>query len=85
MSLDEDKPEFRRLDDGTMWPYPQSLAGLSWRLRYAPTTTLSRTELVAAADVLSAYRALIEATPTKRAFVTAALSPKAKRAKRKGS
>jgi hypothetical protein len=58
--------------DEMVWPIPDKNAGdLEWHLRYATEWTLS--DRLAAASIVSAYRALVPSPRRKRDYVIAKL------------
>lgn len=62
------------LNDYTVWPCPgDAMSQLEWRLRYADPANLTTSDLVCAASVVAAYRALIEVTGDRRAAVVGQL------------
>ena len=55
---------YKHLSDGTLWPQPgERISEIGWKLRYGEPT---RSELLVAASVLDAYRALIYAPVRRR-------------------
>ena len=68
------KPQsFLVLPDDTTWPNPHDPNEVQWRLRYGTPT---RSDLLVAAEVMAAYRALVHATSHRRAEVVRHLKPK---------
>ncbi len=53
--------------DGMSWPTPQcGDCGLQWRLRYAPEETITKSDMLAAAEIMCAYNSLIFKTQKDR-------------------
>lgn len=57
---------YLRLDDGTVWPNPTDPNEVQWRLRYGTPT---KSDLLVAASMMSAYRELAGQTHKRRSTV----------------
>jgi hypothetical protein len=77
-------PAWREIKGGGVWPLPdEGMDGLEWRLRYQ-SRPISDSDLMAAASVVAAYRALVRAPRVRRDHVVRelrALKPSAQSVK----
>jgi len=67
---------YRTLADGSVWPTPgdDPDGGLEWRLRYAPES-ITRTDLLVLASIVSAYREVLTCPSRRRNDVVRMLRP----------
>ena len=71
--------DWAHLSNETAWPLPcEGMDELEWRLRYFPDAATNE-EYLAAASIISAYRALVMASGKVRAQTGAELKRRAKR------
>lgn len=67
-------PKYTRVGTEMTWPQPgEGMGEVEWRLRYALPEQVTRSDLLYAAGVISAYRALVATTQFNRNKVCGAL------------
>ena len=64
---------YKTLPNGSVWPCPLAVTDIGWRLRYAPHS-ITRGDQLVLAEVVVAYREIIESTQVRRNRVCKSLS-----------